>query len=98
MASHKSVGFKQTTSVSAATAMTGLAPSGTVPATADFVMIQCETQNCRWRDDGTSPTASVGNLLTAGDTLIVRRSQFANFKIIETAASASVNADFRKTG
>lgn len=70
----------------------------TVPASADFCYIQCETQDCRWRDDGVDPTAAIGQILAAKDTIVLRRAQFANFRMIETAASAKVNISFYKTG
>ena len=41
-------------------------PSLPAPLT---VCVGGETQNVRWRDDGTAPTASVGMPLAAGETL-----------------------------
>lgn len=93
----KSLGYYQKTDVSAARTLADIIGSA-VPATCDYVVIQAETQPCRWRDDGTAPTASVGNLLAVGDSIIIRRAQFANFKIIQTTATALVNATFYKTG
>lgn len=71
----------------------------TVPASSDFCYIQCEAQNCRWTDDGTTtPTTLVGMILAVGDVLVVTKPNFSKFKIIQAAASAKVNATFYKTG
>ena len=93
----KPLGQAQNTNVAAAVSLAVLY-GASVPASADFCFIQCESQDCRWRDDGVNPTAGVGQILTAKDTLVLRRAQFAAFKIIETAASAKVNVSFYKTG
>lgn len=94
--SQKSLGYKQTTDVSAVKQITDLLPAAVVSggyptANVGFCYVQAESQNCRWRDDGTDPTASVGQLLTAGQTLIVTRGQFNQFRIIEAASGAKIN-------
>ncbi len=61
-----------------------------IPEKARLVYIQAETQSIRWRDDGTSPTASVGNLIQAGDT-IEYDGDISQVKIIETTTSAKAN-------
>lgn len=86
-----------TVGVPAAVALTSLIHSslvsgGLIVASVGFVYIQPQNQAIMWTDDGiTTPTASVGNLLAAGATLIVDRGTFNNFKCIEAAASATVN-------
>ncbi len=61
----------------------------TIPPGALFALIQVETQNTRWRDDGTSPTAAVGfPLLT--DTPFWVPGVPSTFQIIGTNAIASV--------
>lgn len=42
---------------------------GTGHGGSNFAFVTCETNDVRWRDDGTDPTASVGQLLKAGQTL-----------------------------
>lgn len=97
--SQKSLGYAQTTDVATAKTVAEIAPSGTIPPTATHAIVQCEAQNCRWTDDGTTtPTASVGMILAVGDILTVSKAQFTKFKIIQAAASAKVNATFYKTG
>jgi hypothetical protein len=81
------LGYAQDTTISAASALP------TVPAATTVVLIQVEGQNCRWRDDGVDPTASIGVLLGAG-TAFWYRGTFAAFKIIEVAASATLNVSF----
>lgn len=88
---------KTTVGVAAATTLATLLDAtlvsgGLIVATVGFVYIQPQNNAIMWTDDGvTTPTASVGNLLAAGATLIVDRGQFNNWKCIEVAASATVN-------
>lgn len=76
-------GYQQITSLSSATALT-------VPAGATCAIIQPETKDVRWRDDGTNPTASVGMLLAAGYETFYTGT-LSTIKFIETAASAKLN-------
>lgn len=78
-----SKGYEQITDVSSATGLT-------VPSGSTVAWVQVETQDCRMRDDGTSPTSSVGMLLKA-DTWYELKGSLAQVEIIEAAASASVN-------
>ena len=66
---------------------------GTIPEGATLVMIQPETQQIRWRDDGVNPTATVGNLVIVNDTLFYT-GNFASFKFIEVAVTTKVNVTF----
>ena len=91
--SMKSKGFTQTTGAATAKDLATLA-GGTIPTGADVAYVQCETNSCRWRDDGTNPTAAVGMLLQTGTILIVTKGQWNNFKLIETTASAIINVTF----
>lgn len=65
----------------------------TVPTGATFALIQAQTQNVRWTDDGSNPTASVGMLLATGAP-----SQFSSslsvLKFIQTTASAVLNISY----
>lgn len=84
------LGYEQITDVSLATGLS-------VPSGADFALIQAVSQNVRWRDDGTSPTASVGMQLTAGDTLRYD-GDLSAFEAIEDAASAELNITYYQRG
>lgn len=92
------VGFNQYTSLSAATDLTD-GGTYTIPAGAHIALIQAESQNVRWRDadyasgDTTNPTATVGMIIYAGDTLVYNGNLKA-IEFIETAASATLNVSF----
>jgi hypothetical protein len=79
------VGYEQITDVSAAVALK--------PKDAFFAVIQAETKNIRWRDDGVDPTATVGMLLKAGDTMEYDGDLNA-LRLIETEASAALNVAY----
>lgn len=66
---------------------------GTIPTGTKLILIQPETQSVRWRDDGTNPTASIGNLLAANSVLSYNGDPQA-FKVIETTTSAILNVSF----
>jgi hypothetical protein len=80
----RQLGYQQLTSLSAAAALT--VPAGTILA-----MCTPETQAVRWRDDGTSPTASVGYPLPVGAELRYDAGGLAALKFIEQVASAKLN-------
>lgn len=80
----RQLGYQQITSLSAATALT--IPGGTVLA-----LCTPETQAVRWRDDGTSPTATVGYPLAVGAELRYDAMGLAALKFIEQTASAKLN-------
>lgn len=80
-------GYQQITSLAAAAALT-------VPAGANIVVISCEAQNVRWRDDGTDPTASIGMRLQTGEGAFTFTGNLAALKFIEEAASAKLNVSY----
>lgn len=80
-------GFQQITDLSAAVALT-------VPSGARVAMVQAETQDVRWRDDGTAPTTTVGMLVTAGDPAVLMVGDLAAVEFIETSASAVLNVTY----
>lgn len=59
---HPSIGYQQITSMASATSLTVPTTGGPVV----WALICAETAAVRWRDDGTAPTASVGQPLAAG--------------------------------
>lgn len=85
------LGYEQVTSLSSAAALAA------VPAGAAVALIQAESQNVRWRDDGTNPTTTVGSILPAGSTLQYDAGSFARLKFIEVAASAKLNVSYYGT-
>lgn len=82
-------GYIQMTTLNAAVAFTS------VPAGATLAIVQAESQNVRYRDDGSNPTASVGMILAAGDSLFYT-GDFSAIKFIEVTGSAKLNITFYK--
>ena len=80
------LGYQQITSLSSATGLT-------VPQGATLALIVLETQNVRWRDDGTNPTASVGMPIFVGASLSYD-GDFNKIKFIEETASAKLNISY----
>lgn len=80
-------GYVQVTSLSSAVGL------GTIPNGTKLTLIQPESQDVRWRDDGTNPSTSVGMVLSAGTTLVYNGNPAA-IKFIEVAASAKLNVAF----
>lgn len=80
------LGYQQITSLSSATALT-------VPTGATIAYVTVETQGVRWRDDGTSPTASIGNPVAAGAQLVYSGNLSA-IKFIQQAASATIDVAY----
>jgi hypothetical protein len=77
------LGYQQITSLSSATGLT--IPQGTTLA-----LIVPETQNVRWRDDGTNPTASVGMPIFVGASLSYD-GDLNRIRFIESTAGATLN-------
>lgn len=71
------------------------ATSLTVPAGSTRALIQCEGQSVRWRDDGTAPTAAVGQLLATG-TILEYNGPLAAIQFIQTAATATLDVSYYK--
>lgn len=76
------IGYQQITSLSSAAK---LASKSAISA-----LIQAETKDVRWRDDGVAPTSSVGMVLKAGDTLEYSGDLTA-IQFIEAESSAKLN-------
>lgn len=67
----------------------------TVPSYANMVMVQVKTQNVTMTLDGTTPTASLGFLLTAGDPAIYIPCEVGNeLKFLEAADGAILEYQF----
>ena len=80
-------GDQRITSLAAATALT-------VPAGANMVVLQAETQNVRVVFDGSTPTATKGMILKTTDEPLVFEGDLSQIKAIETAASAALTATY----
>lgn len=80
------VGYQQLTSLATSTALT-------VPASAQFALIQAEAQALRYRDDGVAPTAAIGMVLAVGDSIWYTGDLVA-LRIIQVAASGIANVSY----
>jgi hypothetical protein len=80
------LGYQQLTSLSASTGLT-------VPSGATLALIVPETQNVRWRDDGTAPTVSVGMPIFVGASLSYD-GDLNRIRFIEETASAKLNISY----
>lgn len=80
------LGYQQITSLSSAQTLT-------IPAGTEYAIVQAETQACRWRHDGTAPTASIGLRLILGTELRVEE-QVSRIQFIEETASAKLNISY----
>jgi hypothetical protein len=89
------LGYQQLATLSSAVGLTVPArdPLTGMDMKANFALIVAETQDVRWRDDGTDPTASVGMLLKAG-VIFQYDGDLKKIKFIETTGSAKVNVSY----
>ena len=84
---YEPTGYVQVTDLSSAVALTP-------PANTTYALIQVESQNVRFRDDGVNPTASVGMLLTVGSTLEASLDNLSRLIFIEATAGATLNISY----
>lgn len=85
------LGYTQITNLSAAVGV------GTIPAGTETVVLQAQTQNVRYRDDGTAASATVGMILVALTMYEFTVAQVASMSFFETAASGALNISFYGT-
>jgi len=90
--SRDALGYGQLTSLAAAVAVSTV--TGGIPKGTETVLLQAETQDVRYRDDGTVPTASVGRILAAKTLYEFTVAQIARMNVIEAAASGKLNISF----
>ncbi len=84
----KPLGYVQLTSFAAGATLT-------VPAGARFARLRAEAQDVRFRDDGTAPTATVGDLLRATDTAgLMYDGNLSALKFAPASAGAILNVSF----
>ena len=82
-------GYQQYTSLASATPLTN------VPAGSTMALICAEVAGVRWRDDGTNPTASVGQPVGAGQCFSYS-GNFSAIKFIQQSASATLDVSYYK--
>jgi len=88
-----SVGHEQLTTASGAVGLTASNYAG-----ARYAYISVSGSAVRWRDDGISPTAAVGQLLATGGTTqpFLYTGPLNQIEFIETAADATVDVSYYK--
>lgn len=86
---YKVIGYQQITALNAAVGLT--IPQATDGVFPNAVLLQPETQNVRFRDDGTDPAAGVGMLLNTGLAPFYYDGDLKRIKFIEATASAKLN-------
>jgi hypothetical protein len=88
------LGYQQITSLNTAASLTvPLVDKNGLNQKPTFALIIAETQNVRWRDDGTAPTASVGMPLIVGVPLQYD-GDLSKIQFIEQTASAKLNISY----
>jgi hypothetical protein len=83
VASH-ALGYQQLTVSNAALNL----PS--IPAGTSKVALRAETQNIRWRDDGSDPTAGAGVLMTTTDPILVYDGEITKVRVIRATGADGV--------
>ena len=84
------LGYKKITGLSV---VKTLADGAAIPASACYALLYVETQDVRWRDDGTNPTATDGVKLVK-DKEFMYKGNLAAIKFLELAASAVLHVTF----
>jgi hypothetical protein len=88
-----SLGYGQIANIDAAVAVS-TALAGGIPKGTESIWIQAETQNARYRDDGTAPTAAVGMRLLTGSIYQISVAQAASMQVIGEVAGGKLNVTF----
>lgn len=87
------LGHCQLTSVASSTLISTC--SGGVPASSNYALICVSSAAINWRDDGTAPTASVGNPVASGSCFGFT-GNMAALRVIAQTGSPVVDIDFRQ--
>ncbi len=90
----RTLGYQQL----AAGSIDAAAGFASVPDGTSMVVIQCEAQAIRYRDDGVLPTATVGQPLAVGVQLVYTSRNVKQLRFISQVAGAIVNATFYANG
>lgn len=75
---------------SSAASLTTVGP----PNNANAMLMQAETQNIRWRDDGAVPTTLVGMLLLSTQPAVMFTGQLSAIRFITATANGVLNVSF----
>ncbi len=67
------------------------------PAGANVALLNAETGNVRWRDDGTAPTTTVGMLITKDGDPYEYWGNLSSIKFINAGGAASLNISYYRS-
>ena len=71
-----------------------LSANCTIPANATMAVLQAESANVRYRDDGTAPTASVGMIVISGAAPLLYTGTLTALQIIAASGSPLLDVSF----
>ncbi len=80
---YNAVGYEALTVAATAVALTG-------DADQKCFIGRLETAQVRYRGDGTDPTASEGELMEVGETIVLSRSEISKTKFIRTGGTSGI--------
>ena len=90
------LGVAQFAALTSAQPLPGVGSPATIPVGPNIIaIIVPETQACRYRDDGTAPTATVGMLLVAGQPFVYS-GDLSAFEMIQATATATATVAYYK--
>lgn len=92
----KALGYFQETALGGVKPLPGLSTARGTSQQSRFIsgaLIQAEAQDIRWRDDGTDPTTTVGNLIKANTTLEFQ-GDLDKFRMIGAVGGAIANVSY----
>ena len=89
----KVLGYYQVVGVPTAIGFDSIA-GGTIPEGTEFVEVFVAAESCRWRADGTPPTAAVGMPIAVGQTQVFTMQTLADVRIIDQTGPATLNVTF----
>jgi hypothetical protein len=88
------LGYCQITATPLSSATKLSSCSGGIPTGATMIAVQAETANIRYRDDGTPPTASVGQLLVTGQNPMLYTGTLSAIQFIAATGSPVLDVSF----
>lgn len=88
------LGYCQLSAVQLGSAVGLASCSGGIPAGATMAVLQADTANVRYRDDGTAPTSSVGESIVSGQIPMLYTGSLSNLKFIAATGSPVLNVLF----
>lgn len=88
------LGYCQIAAAALASSTPLSACDGGVPAGATMALLQAETANVRWRDDGVAPTTSVGMVLVSGQPPVLYQGTLSKLRFIAATGSPALNVAF----